>query len=297
MNHKQYNMVCFGEILWDNLPNGTMPGGAPMNVAYHLKKLGNEPALITKVGSDEWGNKLKTLMENNSITTDFFQTDDTLQTGKVNATIGNYNEVTYDILEPVAWDNIEWQDELADLVANSKYFVFGSLATRSHVNEITLAKLLGAAKFRVLDINLRAPHYTKDKIEHLLHHVDLLKLNQSELELLGEWFTEYKSDADCISALQDRFDIPDIVVTKAGDGAIFNCNGQYYSHPGHKIVVADTVGSGDAFLAALLTKLSVGGAAEDALEFACGVGALVASYRGGCPDYSLHEIQQLSKAI
>jgi fructokinase len=32
------DVVCYGEILWDILPDKSLPGGAPMNVAYHLKK-------------------------------------------------------------------------------------------------------------------------------------------------------------------------------------------------------------------------------------------------------------------
>ncbi len=46
-------VVCFGETLWDVLPDGKQPGGAPMNVAYHLGKLGKNPAVISRVGKDE----------------------------------------------------------------------------------------------------------------------------------------------------------------------------------------------------------------------------------------------------
>ena len=66
-------IVCFGEILWDVLPSGMVPGGAPMNVAYHLKKLGNDPIVISKVGVDEPGQKLFTVMEGFNMCTDFFQ--------------------------------------------------------------------------------------------------------------------------------------------------------------------------------------------------------------------------------
>ena len=81
-DHIRYNVVCFGEILWDILPTGTVPGGALMNVAYYLKKLGAEPALITRAGNDDWGKRLMALMSANDITTDYFQVDPTLETGK-----------------------------------------------------------------------------------------------------------------------------------------------------------------------------------------------------------------------
>ncbi|MBD0352658.1 MAG: carbohydrate kinase, partial [Flavisolibacter sp.] len=67
MKEKPYQVVCYGEILWDVLPSGELPGGAPMNVAYHLNKLGLMSALITRIGKDERGEKLKALLNQHSI--------------------------------------------------------------------------------------------------------------------------------------------------------------------------------------------------------------------------------------
>jgi fructokinase len=294
IKNKNYPIVCFGEILWDILPTGTVPGGAPMNVAYHIKKLGFEPALITRVGPDSWGNDLIKLMNSNNISLDYFQLDTLLETGKVNATINHSNnEVTYDIVKPVAWDNIQWQDNFETLVSAASYFVFGSLAARSVVTRNTLLKLIEIAKFKVLDINLRAPHFTREVLEQLMLNINLLKLNDNELELITGWFSNYKSDTDQVKILQDRFNIPNIVVTKGSEGAIFNCEGTIYRHPGYKVKVADTVGSGDSFLAALLSKLLKNSSPEITLEFACAVGALIASYNGACPDYKVEEINNL----
>lgn len=291
----KYKVVCFGEILWDVLPNEALPGGAPMNVAYHLKKLGIEPALITRVGTDDWGEKLVSLMEQNNISADFFQWDDTLETGKVTATINQHKEVTYEIIKPVAWDNIEWEEEWETLVSSAEYFVFGSLATRSEISRDTLFRLLEIAQFKVLDINLRPPHYNRAIIEQLLGTINLLKLNQAELELITGWFTKYQSDTDRIKVLQDKFHIPNIVVTKGEHGSLFNCNGIIYSHPGYRVVVADTIGSGDSFLAALLAKLSAGYSPDEALSFAGALGALIAGYNGACPGYNVEEINDLIK--
>ena len=292
---KKYPVVCFGEILWDILPTGALPGGAPMNVAYHLKKLGIEPAMITRIGSDDWGKNLIRLMEQNNISTEFFQLDDTLETGKVNATINPNKEVTYEIVKPVAWDNIQWENKLETLVSDADNFVFGSLATRSEITRNTLFKLLEIAKFKVLDINLRAPHYNRQIIEQLLYKINLLKLNHAELELITGWFTKYQSDNDRIKVLQEKFSIPNIVVTKGENGALFNCNGIVHYHPGYRVVVADTIGSGDSFLAALLAKLLSDYTPGEALRFAGAVGALIASYNGACPDYNIDEISELMK--
>jgi fructokinase len=274
------------------LPTVTVPGGAPMNVAFHLKKLGAEPALISKIGTDDWGVKLVKMINENGIG-NFIQTDPVLETGKVNAVIHPGNEVKYDIVKPVAWDAIEREDRFENLIQNANCFVFGSLAARSRITRNTLYQLLAMSNFKVLDINLRPPHYTKTTVEQLLSKADLLKLNQAELELITGWFANYQSDIERIRLLQDKFHIPDIVVTKGSDGSIFNRKGIIYEHPGFKVNVADTVGSGDSFLAALLAKLLVNTSPAEALEFASATGAVMASYTGACPDYTVKEINAL----
>src|SRR6185503_289178 len=96
-----HEVVCFGEVLWDILPSGAVPGGAPMNVAYHLHKLDKNPALITKIGLDEKGKELIDIFSKHGVCTDFFQVDFDQETGKVFANPNEYNEVIYDIVKPV----------------------------------------------------------------------------------------------------------------------------------------------------------------------------------------------------
>jgi len=286
-------IVCFGEILWDVFPKRSLPGGAPLNVAYHLRKLGGYPALISRFGMDEAGKKLINLVDGYGIGTEHFQLDAEWPTGKVIASVQEDYEVIYDIIHPVAWDYIQWEDGYEKIVSQAPYFVFGSLATRSPVSRNTLYRLLSAAPCRVLDANLRPPHYSREVIEKLFIGLHLLKLNRSELELITGWFSSYQSVAERIQVLQDRFHIPHIVVTNGRHGAVFNVEGVLYEHPGFNVRVVDTVGSGDSFLAALLTQLSAGETPGDALRFANATGALVASKKGACPDYHMEEIDDL----
>jgi fructokinase len=120
--------TCFGEILWDVLPSGELPGGAPMNVAYHLHKLGIKTNIITRIGKDDHGERLLALLRSQGVDITSVQVDDKHQTGLVQATVGLDNEVSYDIIAPVAWDHIELQENLHAVVAASDYFIFGSLA-------------------------------------------------------------------------------------------------------------------------------------------------------------------------
>src|ERR687886_419692 len=155
MEPSQHQVVCFGEVLWDILPTGALPGGAPMNVAYHLKKLGINPALITKIGLDDYGKKLVNMLSESGVSTEYFDMDYEHPTGLVYANMNNHHEVVYDIVYPSAWDFIEWKEEFANLVQQAEFFVYGSLTSRSKVSRDTLEQLLELARIKVLDINLR----------------------------------------------------------------------------------------------------------------------------------------------
>ena len=122
-------------------------------------------------------------MERQDISTDFFQMDFELDTGKVTMTPGEGDDIHYDIVKPVAWDNIQWDDQFAPLLRQCSYFIFGSLSARSETNRDLLFRLQDIAKYRVLDINLRPPHYNRSILGRLLGGTELLKLNLGELEL------------------------------------------------------------------------------------------------------------------
>ena len=292
-NNNNHTVVCFGEVLWDILPTGAVPGGAPMNVAYHLHKQKIDPALITKIGIDDEGKKLINIFSRQGICTDFFQVDYKNQTGKVYARPANDNEMVYDILMPVAWDFIQLEDELNNLVATADYFLFGSLAARNKVSKATLFRLLEIAKNKVLDINLRAPHFNKQGVIELLSKADFLKINMTELELITGWFSNHKSIVDRMKSVRDKFKIANMVVTVGADGAVLYMNETITIHKGFKVDVVDTVGSGDAFLAGLLGKLIKNTGPEEALEFACGLGAFIATQQGACPQYELQMVTDL----
>ncbi|HEY0040358.1 MAG TPA: PfkB family carbohydrate kinase, partial [Flavisolibacter sp.] len=117
----RHPVVCFGEVLWDVLPTGALPGGAPMNVAYHLKRLGTHPAIISKVGTDSYGEKLVNIFSNQGVETRYIQVDNQQQTGLVYANVSDSHEVTYDIVYPSAWDFIEWKEELPGLGSQADF--------------------------------------------------------------------------------------------------------------------------------------------------------------------------------
>ena len=54
MKEEKKQILCFGEAVWDYLPDGRRPGGAPMNVALNLKRFGIKSTFATSVGDDRW---------------------------------------------------------------------------------------------------------------------------------------------------------------------------------------------------------------------------------------------------
>jgi fructokinase len=296
-NKNRHQVICFGEVLWDILPTGTVPGGAPMNVNYHLEKLGKNPALITRIGLDDMGRELVDIFSAKGVCTEYFQLDYAHETGKVYGRLKDAHEMVYEIVEPVAWDFIQWENAFSQLVSDADYFVFGSLAARSKVSRETLFTLMQHAKTKVLDINLRAPHYNRDIVEALLQKADIVKMNEAELELITGWFSPYKTDEERMEKVQELFSISKMVVTRGEKGAIVNWNGTFYQQPGIQVDVADTVGSGDSFLAGFLAQIMEGANPQEALQFACVLGAFIATQKGGCPDYNLEQVKDLMQSV
>jgi fructokinase len=290
MENKKPQVVCFGEVLWDILPTGTVAGGAPVNVAYHLHQQKKEPAIITKIGNDAAGKALLELFQQKEIPTSYFQTDAQYETGKVYAKQDAKGDMTYDIVSPVAWDFIDREERFRDLLADATYFVYGSLATRNEHSRNTLFTLLESAPQKVLDINLRAPHYEKNNLLALINKADLLKMNLEELDLVANWFCPHQRTEDKMKAIIEKTGLSVFVVTKAGDGATLYMNEEFYDHPGFKVKVADTVGSGDAFLAGLLASIMDHSSPEEALDYASRLGSFIATQNGGMPDYDLKDI-------
>ena len=226
------SIVCFGEILWDVLPSGKQPGGAPFNVAVHLHQLGQPVALISRVGHDDLGQELLDFLTARGLDTAHVQRGETHLTGVVKANVGDRNEVVYKIVQPVAWDYIQYDDALARLVAEADMFVFGSLAARQEGTRGTLYQLLEHARFRVFDVNLRAPHYTRETIEYLLAHADLVKVNEHELAEIMGWYGQPATEATALPWLAQRLGLQAVCVTLGADGAMLWKAGQTYRSPG-----------------------------------------------------------------
>jgi fructokinase len=278
-------ILCVGELLWDALPAGLFLGGAPFNVAGHLHTLGVPVAMVSRVGIDRLGAEALERLARHGVGTELVQLDPVLPTGFVSVTVDDCGVPAYDIVAPAAWDAIELRDGLLDRAAGAAAVVFGSLAQRSGVSRETIERLCSVDVPKVFDVNLRPPYDDAEVVRRSLPRADVVKLNDYELDQMAEWFDLPAGLRDRTTALADRFGCRTICVTRGGAGAAMLHAGRWTEHPGFRVEVKDTVGAGDAFLAALLAGLLAGHDDEDTLRHANLLGAYVATQPGAIPAY------------
>lgn len=276
-----YKLVSFGEMLWDNLPTGRVPGGAPMNIALHMQSFGHQSALISKIGNDEAGENLLSFLKEHEAVTQYIEKDTSLPTGSVDVVQSGTENQFYRIAEPVAWDNIQLSEANLELVKNAKMFMYGTLASRSEVSKATLFELLEVANTKVFSVNLRPPHFTWGFVEELLHKSDIVKLNKTEFRDLLHWLGKgHYLDKDGFEFLRERFELDTILVSLGRNGAIMNRRGEFYQRTGIDIEIVDKVGCGNAFLSAYLHARAIKKNPQERLTYAIACGALAATHAG-----------------
>jgi len=284
------SVICFGEVLWDILPDGPQPGGAPLNVAYHLNKLGVPAGIISRIGNDENGKWLQELMEEWAIDHRSLQVDKKYPTSEVLASLNNGNEVCYEIVFPVAWDFITADQVALEQVSSSAYFIYGSLSSRNEPTQQALARFLELDVIKVLDINLRYPFVKRAVLQALMEKADIIKFNEAELDVVQTLFGGlYGTEREKVKFIQDRFDVAEILITKGESGAAYYKGPDRFYHFGSEVKVEDTIGSGDAFLAAFISGHKQQKHPNEILKNAIAMGAFIATQKGACPNYQIDE--------
>ena len=288
--------LCFGEVLWDMLPTGAKPGGAPMNVALHLHRIGAEVGLVAKVGDDYLGEKLLDFIREFGLNTSLIQVDRELATSQVIVHLDANKNANYEICENVAWDNVEFTPDVDTFSQEAGIVVYGTLASRFHKTRQTLFAVLdNSDAYKVIDVNLRAPYTEQGIVDQLLDRADLIKVNEEELPLIAAWHNVAGDDAYLMKWMAKTYNASEVCVTKGAKGALLLMNGEIVSHPGFTIELVDSVGAGDAFLGGLISAIIGEKTPQEAITYACAVGAYVASKEGATPDYDNSEIEEILK--
>lgn len=288
-------VLCIGEILWDCFPDRKVLGGAPLNCAYMAQSVGARSLPVSRVGNDPDGRAILDVLKAKGLDSSAIQIDPAHPTGIVDVKVSPKGEPTFTIVEGVAYDHIAWDDSLRDPLSRCQALCFGSLAQRNPAARAAILRMIDAAPqaLKVYDINLRQHFYSRDILADGFRRAQIVKLNDGEFEILKSLFAhEFKSG---VPAFMAAFGIDLLAVTRGGDGCSLYRRTEEASVPGIKVKVADTVGSGDAFTAALIMASLRGDPLTRIAREANLLGAYVATQVGGTPDIDPRALADLRR--
>lgn len=243
-------ITAVGEILFDVYPTHKKLGGAPFNFIYHIEKLVGNGRIISRIGNDSDGKEILNYLEEKNINTDFIQIDEKFESGIVKVLLDDNKIPSFEILNNRAYDNIQLNDTIVNLIQNSNLLYVGTLAQRNTISRETIKKTLEMKRKVFCDLNIRQNFYSKQVIEKTLNRSNVVKLNEAELELVTYLLFNVKDEIMASSKrIRNHFDLDLLCVTLGHKGAyLFREDSEsYYKVEINKI--ADTVGAGDAYSA------------------------------------------------
>ena len=295
-----FTIVSFGEALWDLLPTGPVLGGAPLNFAYRMNSLGHPSIIVSRLGKDDLGSKVREQIINLGMDDTCLQWDDAYPTGTVDIYFDEDKNPNYTIIENVAYDYIESSADLENIVKNADCLCFGTLAQRNTVSRQSLLSLLSifSGKFALLDINLRKNCYSAETLKISLEQAKVLKLNDEELAVLVDLLgLQGDSVPDQAENLLKHADLEYCVVTLGERGAFaLSHRGEKIYSPGYHISLVDPCGSGDGFAAGFIHALLEGRSLEQACRLGNALGAMVAQQEGATQPISYQEVMAFMEA-
>ncbi len=283
---KRNIIVGLGELLWDLFPAGKQLGGAPANFAYITSLLGDKGIPASRLGQDSLGADAIRRLGELGLSTEFIQQDADHPTGTVKVEVDRTGQPRFEISESVAWDFLEWTPQWQKLAQQADAVCFGSLAQRSQHSRATIRRFVRASRksaIRVFDVNLRQNFYSVEVLAESMKLATIVKLNHEELPKIMSLF-ELETRGEEASARQLlSHEVKLVCVTRGNGGSLLVSADELSEHPGFKVKVADTVGAGDAFTAALVHGYLRGTSLSQINETANRVGAWVASQSGATP--------------
>ena len=278
-----------GELLWDLLPSGKQPGGAPANFAYHARELGADALVISRVGNDPLGREILDHLAGLGLRTDGISTDPVIPTGAVVVSLDQQDKPAYTIQEPSAWDFIEARQDILRQAAQAEAVCFGSLAQRHPDACAAITAVITAtpsSALRIFDVNLRQNYWSPELIRRSLKLANVLKLNDEELPLVAGALGVTGDESSALRQIADRFQLRAVALTKGAKGSVLLAGDTMVSRGVSRQTVVDTVGAGDAFTAALAVGLLRGCSLAEIQKVATEVAGYVCSFPGATPALS-----------
>lgn len=277
-------IAAIGEVLTDEFPEYRRIGGAPFNFAANAHRLGEGVRLITRIGKDRDGDRIRDFIRTCNLDAADVQIDPVRPTGRVRVTFARDGEPRFEILKDVAYDHIR----PPALSPATRLVYFGTLAQRTagaleRIQAFLSMRPPGAVAF--LDVNLRPGADSRDVLIRSLAQADIVKLNDAEWDVVKALFAAETAGGDFGRWFMERFGIRMVAITRGSAGAeIRLADGTRFAESAPDLAhVADTVGAGDAFAAVLAVGWLKGLPIDRVLAAATGLAAAVCRVAGALP--------------
>ena len=244
-------IFAIGEVLIDFIAEEELPlkdvktfekhaGGAPANVTVGLARLRTPAALISKVGTDPFGEFLVEKLKKEGVNIEYIKFDREKHTGVVFVQlIGAKPE--FILYGGVAYFNLKINDIDFSFLERASLLHFGSVLFAREPSRSTVFKVIKRAKgeFPIsYDVNIRLDLWRgREKemirdIEKALSFADIIKIGNEELEFLKEYGIDIES-----------FDFKLLAITKGERGSEIIHRDIKIEVPAHRVKPVDTTGA------------------------------------------------------
>ena len=245
-------ITSIGEILFDIYESEKKLGGAPFNFIYHVTRLIDGGNFISRIGNDTEGKEILDFFKQKNISRDYLQIDKSFPTGRAIANLDEMKIPHWIIEDKCAYDYLETNSEIEDLIGKSGCIYYGTLAQRNPVSGKTIQSLFNRNTKYFCDLNIRQKYFTKEILELSIKAADVLKINEEELILLNNIFFHEKYDLIASAIQLKSFYNLEILCVTCGENGSYPLKDDEIDY--HKSLIketVDTVGAGDAFAAVL----------------------------------------------
>ena len=258
------DVLCVGEMVIDFLPGEESgcyirnAGGAPANVAIAVARNGLQSGFLGKVGDDDFGRFLVSVLEENGVENVCKTMTSEAVTTMAFVTLHEGGERTFTFARKPGADMLLSPDEISPAIIDRCTVVHaGSCSlSRSPAAEATIRALeLGHDRGKLVsfDVNYRNLLWDNDQaaavtaVKRILGYVDLLKISEEEVALFG-------GEAAIPQLMRDN-GITLVMETLGADGARCFLADEVIEVEGRKATAVDATGAGDAFWGGFLSSL------------------------------------------
>jgi fructokinase len=282
-------VLLVGEVLWDEFPDARRLGGAPLNVAAHLRRIGHEPRIVSAVGADALGRASSAAIAQLGLDATLLQSTDKYPTGRAIVHVGPGDQTSFTIERPAAYDAVEISDaRLQQIVEwDPRWLYYGTLfpsrADARRLVRLLITALPRAARF--YDLNLRPGFEQPDLVDEMLQAATVVKLNERELQFVHEQLDLPSDPESFCRAGSQRYGWRAACVTFGARGCAMLLGAEYVRANGLPVAVVDPVGAGDAFAAAFLHGIVSNWPPATVADVANRQGAQIAGSHGAIPDW------------